>query len=361
MDYLTSSSSAFNAGQHAPPKICLLGNRIGGALALTMALTQPNNIHALSITEPLVDWVVLDEIAEQFAKKDDSREIEAPTASGGPDQSRRRSKSRTTSRFTGASNEAILAAAGELIRLRSRLFKTPSAYFDPFASPLLFLRAPGRDTPLTTTVGDQLMQDLDIEEEPDSDAFGPYDDDWAQRSHRSGSSTSTPNASSSDESIDEPSAAFVSDIQSSPNSYASSSHPSPTPTRRRKVLRRWPATGRTEDALLPHVRIFSTRPSPQSSNQSAPTAPDHLHIQLQQGLTTLLRAQSNELADLLRRACFYGRESGFAEQRVQLVVEELDESTDSSSSSVTTASTANMHSRAIAWAEAMFSDERGVI
>ncbi|KIV91553.1 hypothetical protein PV10_06081 [Exophiala mesophila] len=303
LDYLTSSTSSFNYDQDTPPKICLVGNHIGGALATTLALTQPNDIHGLAITDPLVDWVVLDEIVEHLRGVEESHEPETHTT--GHDSLRKRQRSRYLSRFGGVSEAGLLEASESLIRLRSKLFKTPSAYFDPFASPILFLRAPGRDTPYATTVGDRLLQDMTIDEpdsESDSDSFGPYDDDWDQTSN------SSPDNSSQPESIlqsDYPLIQPLEGIDSAKTiTTRTTSH---TPPRRRKVLRRWPSVGRPEEVLLPEVRIFL-------SPTISPSDP-----LLQQGMTSLLRAQSIELADLLRRACFYGRESGFAQDRVQVI------------------------------------------
>ncbi|RVX71123.1 hypothetical protein B0A52_03489 [Exophiala mesophila] len=314
LDYLTSSTSSFNYDQDTPPKICLVGNHIGGALATTLALTQPNDIHGLAITEPLVDWVVLDEIVEHLRGVEASPEPETHTT--GHDSLSKRQRSRYLSRFGGVSEAGLSEASESLIRLRSKLFKTPSAYFDPFASPMLFLRAPGRDTPYETTVGDRLLlQDVTIDE---SDSFGPHDGHWDQ------TSTSSPDSSSqaksilvqSDDPLIQPLEGIDSDI-ASPNETVTitttTTRSSHTPLRRRKVLRRWPSVGRPEEVLLPEVRIFL-------SPAISPSDP-----LLQQGMTCLLRAQSVELADLLRRACFYGRESGFAQGRVQVI--EADGST----------------------------------
>lgn len=308
-DYLTSSTSSFNHDQHAPPRICLIGNHIGGALATTLALTQPDDIHGLAITEPLVDWVVLDEIVEQLRGGDDSSEPETHTT--GHESLRKKQRSRYISRFFGAPEAGLLDAAEELIRLRSKLFKTPSAYFDPFASPILFLRAPGRDTPYATTVGDRMLQDM-TPDEPDSDSYGPYDDDWDQTSNLSPDSSQPESVVQSEHLHGRPSSGFVSDINPHTENAATTriNHGQP---RRRKVLRRWPSIGRPEDVLLPPVRIFLP-PLPM-----IPDVATSRSWPLQQGMASLLRAQSIELADLLRRACFYGRESGFAQDRVQLI------------------------------------------
>lgn len=302
-----------------------------------LALTQPNEVHALTVIEPLVDWVGLDELVKQLRAGIADAEDEALSTVTTPSKKAARRKHRGPS-FPGVDNESVLAAAEELLALRSRLFKTHSAYFDPFASPILFLRAPGRDTPLVT-VGDRLMREMGIDdgvECVDDGSFGPYDDDWGQ-SHPSPSERSATTPDSSDESANQPAssssseAGFVSDVIAPESSEHHSDLPSTEQQqqqqpatahqpRRRKVLRRWPEVGRPEDVLLPHTRII-LRSKPvllldkqQQQQQHAAVLIDH-----ERGLQALLHAQGTEFAELMRRACFYGRESGFANERVQVL------------------------------------------
>ena len=277
-----------------------MGSHIGGALAAMLALTEPNSVHVLALVEPMLDWVGLDEVADQpraiesskfktSAQKREQRQAQGQALKG-----------RSSTRFA-VDNQFVLPAAEELIKLRSKSFKTPSAYFDPFASPMLFLRAPGRDTPLATTVGDQL-NDETVPDERDSgyrreyapDAFGPHDDDWQSSSSSRGHEANT---------------AFESE---------------PTiPPRRRKVLRRWPAVGNPEDVTLPHVGIFV------ASESDPATSAESTGSDIGIGHAAIMRAQGREMCELMRRACFIGRENGFAEERVQLQLcgqpEHLDE------------------------------------
>ena len=183
-----------------------------------LALTSPNLIHSLQVTEPLVDWVGLDE------------------------------------RMAKAKNPCEQKALAHLLTLRYRLFPSPSAYFDPFASPMLFLRAPGRDTPATKSSSSAETDEHRYPEtNTDADAFGPYDDDMTSASQ-----------------------------QTSP--------------KRRKILRRWPPVGRPEDAMLPHTMIMLKEGG---------------------GLAGILRAQGLEMADLMRKTCFWGSEKGLGEKRVR--------------------------------------------
>ncbi|KAI1611983.1 hypothetical protein EDD36DRAFT_271114 [Exophiala viscosa] len=320
--HLTSSTSPFNSGQNDPAKICLLGSHIGGALATMLALTEANDVHAVAVVEPLVDWVGLDEIVEQLR--------------AGEDAPRKRQRHKSNVRF-GANDQSVLAAAEDLIKLRAQLFPTPSSYFDPFASPVLFLRAPGRDTPLSNTVGDQMVEDLGLDE-----IRGGYGSDNLPRSSKGDSTSASASAAPAP---GDPNPTFVSDIMTSATTS------SQTPRRRRKVLQRWPSVGRPESTLLPRVKVFV------GALQNHPDAESQF-VDPRLGHTALMRAQGSELVELMRRACFFGREKGFAEDRVQLhdepaITAESAEEVDSYGK--TSSSTASsMPESAVKWAQAMF-------
>lgn len=72
------------------------------------------------------------------------------------------------------------------------------------------------------------------------------------------------------------------------------------PIKRRKVLRRWPPNGPPEDVQLPHFRVFLG--------------------DCQDGEGLVLRQQGEELVELMRRVCFYGRGREVAEARVGLEI-----------------------------------------
>jgi len=327
-DYIANKHSPHNtifAGNVQQPKICLYGTNIGGALALTLALTNPINIHAVALQEPLVDWPILDELAST---------IESDHQPSNPSPGKIKSAGRKHDE-----REALAAAARELIKLRTNIFRTPSGYFDSFASPVLFLRAPGRDTPTTKTatvlediesVGRTTIQYSDDREKDGSrmngygnNAFGPYDDDWhtvgipsTSNTHSTASVSSATIDSSpttennSNNTLEQP----LTDLSywNSPNDQ-SEIPPIPQPSsspRRRKVLRRWPPTAQQpEEVLLPHINIILT-------NNNTPDRQKYTDI------SPVLRVQGLELLDLLRRACFWGREKSVAEERV--VLTELD-------------------------------------
>lgn len=104
-------------------RVAVCGELIGGGLATALALTECRlgelGIIAAAVNNPLVDWVSLDD---------------APLA---------RSKYSTR----GTLQVPSLAETNEFLSLRKELFKRPGAYFDPFASPILFFRSAGANVP----------------------------------------------------------------------------------------------------------------------------------------------------------------------------------------------------------------------
>jgi hypothetical protein len=311
-----------------------------------LALTEPNEVHALAVLEPMVDWTGLDEVVERLG------EIERSSSTSG-----KRQKQKSSMRY-GVDNQCVIAAGEKLIKLRSTLFPTPSSYFDPFASPLLFLRAPGRDTPLGNNVGEQLVSEMDLFRAGDGgygdyDSPGSYDedDDWRRARRPSHASTPTSAASlstspssrsslPSDSQVtsgDAAEAGFVSDLPTSTTSTSREHQP-----RRRKVLRRWPSIGRPETVLLPYVKVIVQTPTPPS--------PDNANLSVDSGHAALMRAQGIELAELLRRACFFGRESGLATERVQL----LEKPANADDGGGDNDAIGPMHEAATEWIEEMF-------
>lgn len=226
-DYIASPSSPHNDGH--TPRLSLYGSHIGGLLATTVALTEPTAIHSLAVSEPLVDWVSLDENQEENS-----------------------TKSSTTRRKAKTSTPSSLPDPTRLLSIRSKLFRTSETYFDAFASPILFLRAPGRDCPSENP-------NPFLNPSPAAQVFAPYDGD--------------------------------DDFQTD---TFTTSYQAP---RRRKILRRWPP------------------------NTTTPTLPPPTRVYVRDTLGSeagVLRAQGEELVEMMRRACFYGREKGVGEARVQL-------------------------------------------
>ena len=103
-----------------PSRLAVFGSHIGGSLALMLALTEAQSVQAVAALDPICDWVGLDDYCTMAVK----------------DIPRRTRKT-------------VPEDLVPLLEMRYRLFRTPSGYFDAFASPVLFLRSAGRDTPRT--------------------------------------------------------------------------------------------------------------------------------------------------------------------------------------------------------------------
>lgn len=125
------------ATQHSKIGVC--GELVGGSLAAMLALTECredstglgiNGISAAAIGNPIVDWTGLfgtdsDPLTMPISEKDITRA--------------ERSSSSTT-------NAQPMSISG-LSAARNSYFAKPDAYFDPFASPLLFFRTPASELP----------------------------------------------------------------------------------------------------------------------------------------------------------------------------------------------------------------------
>jgi hypothetical protein len=231
-DYITSSNSPHNSGR--TPRLSLYGSHIGGLLATTLALTEPKAIHALAVSEPVVDWISLDE-----------------------NEGEKQTKNSNTTRKPKSSPSASPADPTRLLSIRSKLFRSPETYFDAFASPILFLRAPGRDCPSDNP--DPFLLSSSRSSSPAAQSFGPCDDDFDAHP-----------------------------------STSSASYQSP---KRRRVLRLWPPIP-TDAVFPPYTRVYVRDTSG--------------------GEAGILRAQGEELVEAMRRACFHGREKRVAEARVHL-------------------------------------------
>lgn len=128
--------------QMAPEHVCLFGRHIGGALALMLALTEPRSVHAVAAEEPVCDWTTLDDYCL----------VEEEPNAGTPGDGQGKGQQEEEQKYgheRGHSQPArIPADLVPLLAARQRLFRTASQYFDPFASPVLLLRSPGRDLPI---------------------------------------------------------------------------------------------------------------------------------------------------------------------------------------------------------------------
>ncbi|KAL4974993.1 hypothetical protein BDW66DRAFT_76342 [Aspergillus desertorum] len=288
-----------------PTRLGVVGTHIGGSLALMLALTEPRSIHAVAALEPVCDWTALDEYC---------------ASSNTPFNSRRRRH---------APKDLV-----PLLEAREKFFANQERYFDSFASPILFLRSPGKDTPKAFPryrtgpeypVPVHMMGEDDPEEVIGlSDPYELYDEIRSSNTE----SSATDAKGGEDQS----------------------------PSRRRKALSRWPPYGldygnsgpperysrqpiERLDVTLPWVRIFTfadQQPKESTStstndfltppstpipevNEAESTSENKAPIKRRRTRNdTVLSHQATEMVDVMRRACFFGRERGFGEKRVTL-------------------------------------------
>lgn len=168
------------------PIISVYGTHIGASLATMLSLTEYSQMHSTAISSPILNWVDLDERLQNWGNAHNN---------GSENQTGLSTK--MTKRKSKRKRSDLLDpnAVQRLLRLRDRLFTRPSSYFDPFASPMLMLRNPGRDCPV-----DNMFDDAETEEDVDRimlsdleenyqysdpsrvrdsgyESFGPYDYD----------------------------------------------------------------------------------------------------------------------------------------------------------------------------------------
>ncbi|RMZ86245.1 hypothetical protein DV737_g110, partial [Chaetothyriales sp. CBS 132003] len=205
--------------------------------------------------------------------------------------------------------DSVSVAARTLIDVRTNLFRSPSTYFDPFASPTLFLRAPGRDTPATHAEALGLVQNPDMVDEDLSDEGNEVLDEQHPASTESaaaykgqdGTGINTPHSPHP-----------IADEKCLPLRLRR--------VKRRKVLRRWPPNypATAISPLPPYFNIILIPPKASNRALSDRVPGEPTSADAERGMHALLHSQGTEFADLLKRACFFGRESGIAEARIRL-------------------------------------------
>jgi len=171
--------------QKTTSQIGVCGQLLGGSLAAMLALTESkmgeSRIAAAAINNPIVDWVFP---SPDAASRTESPHDEAsePLEDDTPPESRStltkalkrakttRSKRPLPSWARNATNAELSAAT--LLRARAQLFRTPAAYFSPFASPTHFFRSPGTDPPPPTELP-PASPELNLDPDPELDAAPP--------------------------------------------------------------------------------------------------------------------------------------------------------------------------------------------
>lgn len=300
-----------------PAQLCVFGTHVGGSLALMLALTEARHIQAIAAYEPICDWTELDEYCT--IAPEDIEKVLTPSAVKGRRtekeiellQAQVKKKKSTRRRKKGPAPADLVP----LLDARERFFDTPEKYFDAFASPMIFLRSPGKDVPRTFpkywTGPEYAVPELKIPDLREEDLIDLWEMYMPDELPDEGTAPSTAPPSAEDED---------------------------RPLRRRKALSRWPPYGldegvsapswenygiRRPEVTLPWVRLFARSPEgsveagSDSSRGSGHEDTPRRHRSNSNDRTVLSR-QAEEMVSVMRRACFWGRERGNGERRVEL-------------------------------------------
>ncbi|OJD17199.1 hypothetical protein AJ78_02692 [Emergomyces pasteurianus Ep9510] len=372
--------------EHIKPKwLCVFGKHIGGSLAVMLALTEPRSVTAIAAHEPMCDWTSLDDYCSKtdpVLEKDIGVDRTHSGSTGYGEMTTPLGEQ--TARKRGRKKKSSPPDLVPLLEARSSLFRNPDNYFDSFASPALFLRSAGKDTPkffpAYHTGPDYPIPVVKI---PPKDIIsGPDFNRYFQ-----------------DLDLDL--------IPPPPLDMDSDSTDPEKPVRRRKALSRWPPYGLEYNDRpgakslglwagkpnLPHVRIFlhsnftfeleqesaseltsetnmnletlttayetwgedgsasdsraddmsvdtegriefgndssteetGTKPVLSTTRPRRPRTPRKRTLEADG--ETILARQGAEMVSLMRNACFWGREKGYAEERVKAVTIPLSSST----------------------------------
>ena len=274
--------------KHEQLRVAVTGNLLGGSLAVALGLTECRVDAAARVTgvfvrEPVLDWVFEGDVAFK----------DVPEAAG-KDGKEGDGKSKDGKDGEGKSKEErdkkIREKRNSLNMLRNHCFKGryPYTHFDPFASPIHFLRSPSRrvarEDNLMAMMGEDMDEDFDAGELEDQ--IGAKEEDYAREV---GSPSITAPTSSSTNS-DANSVASIDISTMTPSD--GSTEPSPPPRPKRIV-----------DPDDPR-RFKRPLRYPPSHQAAVTTLPD---IRIETAQDSLLRPQAEELVRLLRRGLLRGR------------------------------------------------------
>lgn len=133
--------------RHATP-IAVCGELVGGGLATMLALTECRTtgpcVSAAAINEPIVDWIFPE--GDEFEDDEDAIDFDDDFGVKPVERNHSTRAQKIVPSFRAFGSNGVLDA-DDLLRARSSYFRKPADYFDPFASPMLFLRSAGMTTP----------------------------------------------------------------------------------------------------------------------------------------------------------------------------------------------------------------------
>lgn len=304
-----------------PTQLSILGTHIGGSIALALALTESRAVHAVAVVEPICDWSGLDghcvidtdvdtgdgvgeienDLANLHIKETDKNDYDVLEEPNTPQPLRKTSPASTS--------EHAPPDLVPLLEARETFFAKPTGYFDPFASPLLFLRTPGKGIPVrfpryhtgleypvpVLQRGSSGNPLLDVWDEEDELPLGVIEVNGEY-------------------------------IQTGATTVSGDILKAYIP-RYRKALSRWPPLGLENTQFigshrqlvrlqmtLPWVKFYVNGLSVQSQSPAESTATSR---RSKRG-STVLAQQAGEMVTVMRRACFWGRDKEIVEKGVVL-------------------------------------------
>lgn len=308
-----------------PTYLSVFGKHVGGSLGLMLALTEAKHVRSVAAIEPICDWTGLDDFCTVDPQEVDRvlAKIKENESTVKLDMEKEMVVADSAAKIKRKSRRARAPAPPDLVPLleaREQLFDTPSRYFDSFASPLLFLRSPGKVAPRRFPkylTGPEypvpVLEKLDPQDVLED--VLQFDGDAAEVSETA--------------------------VTERPETR-------PKTTRRRKALSRWPPYGfdygsneprwktngiRRLEVTLPwvHVYVHTEKPDPaaEPASHREKQANGSRRRKAKNAEASVLAQQADEMVSVMRRACFWGRQAGHGEKRVSLTKVKRDTQTRS--------------------------------
>ena len=140
-----SLNTPYTRRSNGKVRLHVCGELVGGSLASMLALTEcqlgRTGINTAFVSNPICDWVSMQESDTKLQHIVNASEDTMSPRPALRQSHRRKGGPVVPSLALFASNACLPSSS--LFTARSSLFKDPSSYFDPFASPSLFFRTPG--------------------------------------------------------------------------------------------------------------------------------------------------------------------------------------------------------------------------
>ncbi|OAX81294.1 hypothetical protein ACJ72_04371 [Emergomyces africanus] len=350
-----------------PNRLCVFGKHIGGSLAVMLALTEPRSVTAIAAHEPMCDWTSLDDYClktDPLLENDIGVDVAHGNSTDNGEPTTPVAEKTTKKRGRKKKIPSLPPDLVPLLEARSALFRNPffPAYHTGPDYPIPVLKIPPTDI-ISSPDFTQYFQDLDLDLIPpppldiDSD---PTDPDKPVRRRKALSRwppygleyNDRPGAKSLGLWAGQPNLPHVRIFLHSNFTFEPEQESESELTLATKVdVETLPSTHQTPDeshgACDPgadnvsgeveasiEFRNDSSTDENGSKPASSTTRPRRPRTSRKRTLEadgeTILARQGAEMVSLMRNACFWGREKGYAEARVKVVTIPLSSSSTAS-------------------------------